>query len=248
MSRRRIGLWLLAALVAASILALALLPPIAQPAGYHRFADRRQILGIPNFWNVVSNLPFLLVGLAGVRELLLRKPQGVLGELRPAWLVFFLGAAGVALGSAWYHLAPTDASLTWDRLPMTVCLTSLLVILLGEHLEPRQARHLLPPLLVLGLASVVYWRLTGDLRLYVLVQFLPLLLIALLLLLFPSRLTKVHLMWLLLLAYGVAKGLEAADAWVFSLGGWVSGHTLKHLAAAAGMYALLWALRLRRPI
>ncbi len=41
-----------------------------QAAGYHEFADTRIFLGIPNFLNVISNIPFLLVGILGLRFLL----------------------------------------------------------------------------------------------------------------------------------------------------------------------------------
>jgi hypothetical protein len=100
--------------------------------------------------------------------------------------------------------------------------------------------------------SVVYWYFTeaagrGDLRLYVIVQFLPVVLIPLMLLFFPSRLSRVRLIWAVLGAYGLAKLFELADEWVFSLAHMVSGHTLKHLAAALGAYVFLLAVRRRHP-
>ena len=41
--------------------------------------------------------------------------------------------------------------------------------------------------------------------------------------------------------YGLAKVLEAVDRIIYSLGGVVSGHTLKHVAAALSTY---WILRM----
>ena len=54
-------------LVAGSLAGLLLLPPISQDQGYHHFADQRTLFGVPNFWNVVSNLPFMAVGSVGLR-------------------------------------------------------------------------------------------------------------------------------------------------------------------------------------
>jgi hypothetical protein len=98
--------------------------------------------------------------------------------------------------------------------------------------------------LLAGLASVLYWRATDDLRPYVLVQFLPVLLIPLVLLLYPRRGSAG--LWLALACYVLAKALEQFDGQVYAaLGGVISGHSLKHLAAAAGMAALFGSLRSR---
>ena len=234
-------------------LAVALHAPIPQPSAYHVFADQRRILGIPNFWNVVSNLPLLLVGLAGVRALAGRSPQGTLTSLRGAYFCFFLGGILVAFGSAYYHLAPSNDTLTWDRLPMTIVFMAFFSIIIGEHLSPSLGRRLLVPLLLLGLASVVYWYLSeraqhGDLRLYILVQYLPAALLPAVLLLFPSRLSHVGLVWAVLGMYALAKLFEVTDRLVFSFGHIVSGHTLKHVVAALGMYIFLLALKQRRSV
>ena len=232
--------------------AVALQGPIAQPPGYHAFADQRRIWGVPNFWNVVSNLPFLVVGLMGTVELVRQWPQGALASLRAAYLSFFAGTFLVAFGSAYYHYAPTDLSLAWDRLPMTIVFMAFFAIIIGEHINPRVGRLLLVPLIALGVISVVYWYFTqeaghGDLRLYIIVQYLPVVLIPLILLSFPSGLSHVRLIWTVLGAYGLAKVFELADAWVYSLAHMVSGHTLKHLLAALGMYVFLLAVRRRQP-
>ncbi len=130
------------------------MPPIAQPLAYHRFADARTLLGLPNFWNVLSNLPFLLVGLAGLRWLL-GHPGASERVLRPAWLLLFAGVALVGLGSAWYHLAPSNGALVWDRLPMTLAFMALFSVVIGEHISLRLGRQALWPLLVAGVASVL---------------------------------------------------------------------------------------------
>jgi hypothetical protein len=127
---------------------------------------------------------------------------------------------------------------------MTLAFMAFFAIILGEHIDPRLPRWLLWPLLLAGVASVLYWRATDDLRPYALVQFLPVLLIPLVLLLYPKP--GRGAVWLALGCYVLAKGLEQFDGQVYeALGHAISGHSLKHLAAAAGMGALLAGLRAR---
>jgi hypothetical protein len=235
---------LLAGVVIFGVVAVIAHGPIPQTQGYHAFADQRRLIGIPNFWNVASNLPFLVVGLAGLWTLRRRPTPGVLPALFPAYLSFFFGTILVAIGSGYYHLSPSDGSLVWDRLPMAVTFMAFLAVLIGEQIAPEIGARSLIPLLVVGILSVVYWWFTerqggGDLRPYVIVQFLPLVLVPLLLLLFPSPLTRVSLLWDLLAAYALAKLLELLDGPVFKILHAISGHSLKHLVAALGAYLLV---------
>jgi hypothetical protein len=232
--------------------AVTLYGPIPQPADYHAFADGRALLGVPNFADTLSNVPFLAVGLAGLFLLRRGVPPGGLPALRPAYVTLFAGTALLGPGSAWYHLAPSNPTLTWDRLPMTVAFMSFLTIVIGEHVGVRLARRLHLPLLLAGVLSVVYWRATdsgdgGDLRPYVLVQFVPMLLVPATLLLYRCALEPTWHLWALVACYGAAKGLELADEPVLAATGFVGGHTLKHLASAAGLAFLLPALVRRRP-
>ena len=110
------GGWLLAAVASVAIVGTLLAPRIPQDPSYHLFADTRTIGGIPNFWNVISNLPFALVGIYGlarVRRLASR-------ALRPGYIVFCVAVIGVCFGSAYYHYAPSTPALVWDRLPMAI--------------------------------------------------------------------------------------------------------------------------------
>jgi len=226
--------------------------PVAQDPAYHQFADRRTWLGIPNCWNVLSNLPFVLVGLAGLSELTGRAPTGMLPEVGAAYRTFFAGLVLVGVGSGYYHLRPTDATLVWDRLPMTLSFMAFFAVILAEHISRPLGRKLLWPLIFAGIASVLYWYWTelagkGDLRLYGLVQFLPMLLVPLILLLFPSRLSGTGYLWAVLGAYGLAKLAELADEDLFEALGGISGHAVKHLLGAAGGYCFLLAIRHRGP-
>jgi hypothetical protein len=227
------------------VLALALHGPIPQDPRYHDFADRRRLFGIPNFWNVISNVPFLLIGLAGLRVLNRDVAMGF--AQRPAHCVFFLALIGLSLGSAWYHLSPSNVRLTWDRLPMALAFMAFLTIVIGDRVDEDVARVLLPALLAFGSASVAHWsasekRGRGDLRLYLLVQFLPLILIAFITVLFPATFAKNVTTWGVLAAYGVAKVLEILDRRIFAVHGVISGHTLKHVAAGAGLYLMVVAM------
>lgn len=241
-------LWLIAGLAALAAVGLALLPPLPQDPRYHEFADSRTLLGIPHFWNVVSNLPFLAVGLLGLPAAWSGK--GRLPTLQTHYLLFFAGVFLTGLGSAYYHWQPDNQTLVWDRLPMTIAFMAFFALIIGEHIDIRAGQRLLWPLLTLGLASVWYWQWTearghGDLRPYAIVQFVPMLVIPLLLLLLPSRFSGTGYLWALLLAYGLAKVLEFFDRAMFEWLGAIGGHPLKHLAAALGAWAFCLALRHR---
>jgi len=227
-------------------------PPLAQDPAYHHMADHRACWMISNCLNVVSNLPFALVGWLGL-AMVVRPGSGRATPFADAWErwpygVLFGGTALTALGSVYYHLAPDNARLVWDRLPMTLGFMGLLTALVAERVSLRVGRILLWPLVLLGVGSVAYWYWSelqgrGDLRLYVLVQFGSLVLVLLLLLLYPAR--DFGYLFTGLGAYAAAKVLEATDAPVFALGRIVSGHTLKHLAAAGAAACLVAMLRAR---
>lgn len=236
-----------AALAAGLLMALAT-PPFAQDPAYHRFADDRALAGVPNFWNVATNLPFLLVGAFGLARLdRLRRP-----ELRNEVRIFASGVALVAFGSALYHFAPSNATLVWDRLPMTVGFMALFSLIVRDRLSERLGRRALGPLLALGAASVAYWYATelegaGDLRFYFVVQFLPMLLIPLILLTGPGAGgLRAGWIWATLAIYLLAKQAESHDRALYEATALLSGHSLKHLiAAGAVLCALLAALRPR---
>ena len=230
------------------------LPPIPQDPAYHDFIDQRTLYGVPNFWNVISNVPFVIAGLLGLLLLAGRRPvPGGLPELRTAARVFFTGVLLTGFGSAYYHLEPSNASLFWDRLPMTLSFMAFFAMIIGENLSSGAGRALLWPLLAVGVLSVVYWHITertghGDLRPYGLVQFLPMVLIPLILLMFRSRFNGAVFLWAMLAAYVVSKITEYYDAELYTATGVLSGHSIKHIAAAIGTLFICIALRRRRPV
>jgi hypothetical protein len=238
---------------------LLLVSPLAQDPMYHDFADQRTLLGIPHCLNVVSNAPFLIVGVLGIWFLIRDRKgasSGAFLESRERWPfhIFFLGVALTAFGSGYYHLNPDNGRLLWDRLPITVSFMAFFAATIAERISMRAGFGLLLPALAAGVGSAVYWHFTelqgrGDLRWYVLVQFYPLVAIPLMLLLFPPRYDGAGNIWLALACYGLAKVFEyhPVDSGTFALGEIVSGHTLKHLAAAVGAYWILRWLQHRRP-
>ena len=246
--RRVVALVLTAALPVIAV--FAFVDPVPQPPGYFRFADARTIAGIPNFWNVVSNLLFLVFGATGI-VMLQRGRLAVLPGLRSACYALFAGITLTAFGSGWFHLHPGNDSLFWDRLPMTVAFMSLLAIILGEHVSVSVGRRSLVPLLLAGAASVFYWDITeaaghGDLRFYGIVQFLPMLLIPAVMILYPSAFDRHRFLWGVFGLYALSKVFEALDAQVLLATGLVSGHSLKHLAASFVPLLLIRGMRNRK--
>ena len=251
----RFRIAVLITLTAGVIVLALLLPRIAQPAAYHAFADQRTMFGIPNFWNVISNAAFIPVGLAAL-WVMLRNPKPRFGVPFEQWayIVAFSGVLLVGLGSGYYHLHPDNRTLFWDRLPMTLVFMALLAAVITERIHAKIGALLLMPFLLLGILSAEVWRrgeLTGvgDLRFYLLVQFYPMLAIPLMMALFPARYTRTRDMAWLMLWYIVAKALEQWDGAVFrATGGIMSGHALKHLAAALAVAALVVMVARREPL
>jgi hypothetical protein len=235
-NKRRVVILLV--LMVASLFSLLLLPPIPQNQNYHDFADQWTFLGIPNFWNVVSNFPFVVIGAAGVWQ----------SRRDPAIVLLFLGILLTGFGSAYYHLDPDDRSLFWDRLPMAISFMAILAIAIEERVDAKAGSILLWPLVAVGIFSLLLWRWTGDLRLYGWVQFFPCLAVPLLFLLFRPKYTGTSY-WLVAAAlYALAKVFEFYDEAIYSFGSIMSGHTLKHFAAAAACFTILMYFRIRRPI
>jgi hypothetical protein len=227
---------ILLGLTAASLVGLLLLPAIPQAQSYHQLADQRTLFGVPNFWNVVSNLPFIAVGAAGLWQVR-NDPGGVL---------LFLGIFLTGFGSSYYHWHPDDGTLFWDRLPMTFCFTAILAIAIEERVNARVGALLLWPLVATGVISLLLWRQAGDLRLYGWVQFFPCLAVPLMFVLFPPKYTGTS-QWVIAAAiYALAKLFEFFDAAIYSAGNLLSGHTLKHFAAGAACFMVLRHFQTRK--
>jgi hypothetical protein len=227
----KVALFVAVLALAAIVGTFLALSPFPQDPDYHRFADQRAFFGIPNFWNVLSNLPFLVIG-------------WMLWKRAP---VFALGLMATALGSGLYHWKPNDATLLWDRVGIVIAAMALVSLLVEEY-AGGYGRITLIIGEGIGIASLILWYATGDLRLYGVVQFFPALLIIALPLVFRPRHTAYGVLALVLVFYAIAKLCETYDAAIYRQLSVVSGHTLKHLAAAIATAAIwLWLVK-RRPV
>lgn len=242
--------------------------PIAQEPGYHHFADTRPLsvagARIPNALNVLTNLPFAIVGLLGLgflRRGPTRDPDGPyrpgahtafesLRE-RPAYVLFFAGVLLTTFGSGYYHLAPTTTRLFWDRLPMAVAFSAIVAAVLAERVSVYWSRMALLPLVFVGIASVVWWRITelqghGDLRAYLFVQLFPVLAVPLMVALFPARYSRGVELLFVVLVYVGAKVTEHLDVAIWEVTRHVvSGHSVKHVLAALSTWLVVDMLKKR---
>lgn len=237
------------------VVLMSIYGPFPQAQSYHNFADTRVFLGIPHTGDVLTNLGFFIVGGWGLWFL---AQPGLSGQTfidcseYRLYRWFFAGVFLTALGSGWYHLEPNNYRLVCDRLPMAVAFMSIFAVMISERVKLSTGITLLVPLVTIGVASILYWIWTehvgeGDLRWYLLVQFYPLLTIALMLLLLPSPYTLGNYYWGMFVFYTAAKVVEILDHEIFDLTvGLISGHNLKHLLAAAGAAWLLRMLWLRQ--
>jgi len=236
-------------LVVIGFVALFALEPIPQDLNYHLFADTRSLFGIPNFNDVASNAGFALIGALGVSAVAGRKRRDIFvqsPDARP-YVVFFIGVALVSLGSAYYHWAPSNDRLLWDRLPMSIAFMAFCSAIIADRIHAKAGNTwLLPILVALGLLSLVYWNWSeslgrGDLRFYGFVQYYPIIVLPVVCWLFPEhRYTAGRYIVWVIAWYGLSKVLEHFDGEVFDLlGQTISGHTLKHLAAAVATFVVL---------
>lgn len=245
---RALGLWLLVGALAG----LAwMLPPIAQPPGYHDFADQRVCWGLPRCLDTASNALFVLAGALGLR--FVQRGQGAWRDRREAWPygLFFLAMILVGAGSGYYHLAPDNARLLGDRLAMMLAFMAWFAAVVCERVGPRAGLRLLPLAIAAGLGSAAWWgwseaRGMGDLRSYLLMQVYPVLLVPLLLCLYPPRYSGDRTILAVVGLYLLALLFDLGDRPVFALtGGRVSGHSIKHAVAALAVLGVLLHLRQR---
>lgn len=218
------------------IIVILFIGPIAQNQEYHLFADHRFLYSIPNFWNVVSNIPFLFVGIFGSFFCFREVSKNTDYQAVAAFFVFFAGVFLTGIGSAYYHLNPSNETLFWDRLPMTISFMAFFTIVISEFISIKLGARLFIPLLIFGIFSLLYWKITestgvGDLRFYILVQFLPIILISAILILYKNN-NGTALYYLVLSTYLLAKLFEINDNLIFSTNHIMSGHSIKHIIAA----------------
>jgi len=242
---------ILLATVVVLVGAVWLLGPLQQNLTYHAFADQRPIGPIANGLNVLSNLFFLVVGVRGIANVIKHMVDERDRTLRQQYLIFFMGVILVGFGSGYYHFTPANITLVWDRLAMVVAIMAFGGAAVSELISRAWGKRIFIPLLILGVASVLYWFWSerqghGDLRPYVLAQFMPFILILLMAFLYKApKVFVVNFSWLLIF-YGIAKVFEMYDAAFFRMtGNMLSGHSMKHMAAAGGIFFVVRYVRQR---
>lgn len=230
-------------LLAALALAIALAclgPAIPQYAHYHAFADQRTLWGIPHAMDVLSNLPFAVMGAWGLLRLGSTDNSQPTGVQRPLAVLFFAGLILTALCSTWYHLLPEDGGLTVDRIGMVSAFAGLLGLATADRISARAGWWTAGALLTMGSIAVYVWAISANLLPWALLQGGGMLLIVLL-----ATRKPITDAWGLPLAaviawYVLAKALELSDNTVFTLThGLISGHTLKHIAAAMAAWPVI---------
>jgi len=219
------------------VLGAVLLPATPQPLAYHDFADRRAFFGIPNFFDVASNALFLLGGVLGLYAVY--RARFVSAQERWPYAIFFVGVTLTAIGSTYYHLAPDNQRLFWDRLPMAVAFMALICAQVTDRVSVRAGLRLLAPLVLVGVASVLYWRMTeragaGNVIPYAVLQAWSVLVLVFIAALYRSRYSHATAIYWVFVVYLAAKIFESFDRGIYELTGFISGHTLKHLAAGVG--------------
>lgn len=242
---------LLLLLVAIVTAALFIHGPIPQITGYNDFANQCSWLGLHNGENVLTNLPFLIFGIWGVWRL---RHFAIDSKIeRFAWYGFFMGVTLTAFGSSYYHLEPDNYRLVWDRLPITFSFICLFTAVLAERVSTKLAATSFLPMVVYSIASVIYWYITetsgaSDMRPYILVQLLPLMLIPLLMILYKPRYSHAWMLLMVAAWYLLAKVFEGFDGIVYQWNGHISGHGIKHLLAAMACAQVIWMLEKRKII
>jgi hypothetical protein len=230
------------------LLIVALIGPhIAQPAHIHDYADQRALWGIPCALDVLSNLPFALMGALGLLQLA-RLPREALDRgQRFCAALFFAGLLVTAVGSSWYHLRADDPGLAVDRVAMSVAFAGLLGLVAATRISGRSGIGLALALLVLAPLSVFVWLFTGNVLAWAVVQFGGLLLVLLLPATVPPLPGALDVRWMLVVAaYAIAKLFEVADHVVYEATGQLfSGHTAKHVVAALAAWPVLSAIAQR---
>ena len=252
---RRIRLAAIAGITILAVVALLSVPRLPLDAHYHDFADARTLFGIPNALDVLSNIPFLIVGLWGVCWLVKPSSRASFSDNRERipYVVFFVGVALTGAGSFWYHLAPSDSRLPWDLLPMTCSFVSMVVVTFMERISVPVGTIALVPVLLGGISSVAYWSISeshgrGDYKFYLFVQFFSPVLLALIVALFPPRYSGMRYLVVAFSLFVAAKVFELLDGQIYGWGAVVSGHTLKHLTAAISCCWILRMLEVRYPL
>ncbi len=221
---------------------------IEQPQWYHEFADDRTFFGIPNTADVLSNLALLIPGVIGL-ALVKEMHQKGGGYSDPFELVIiaslFAGITLTFIGSMWYHLEPNDATMIWDRMPMTIVFASICSLVIADRMSVELAKKIHVPLMITGIISVLLWHWTGDLRPFFFFKHEPIIIIVTLLIFGKATYDRETDYFIALGLFLLATVLELADSTIYGITTIISGHTLKHILAGIACWVLLRMIQTR---
>jgi hypothetical protein len=237
--------WILAGISLVALILTAALKPMPNPPAYHDFADKRALFAVANSLDVLSNFAFVLSGVLGL-FFTLRRGSALSPDQKLCYATMFAGLVLTSAGSAYYHLAPNNARLVWDRLPMTIALAGFIAALLTDRIG-RIGLRLMPLIAATGIVSVIQWGWSeehghGDVRWYAFYQGMTMIAGIAVMVMFPSRYQGTREFVIAAACNVAAKIFEFLDKPIFALGGIVSGHTLKHLSAGLGFLPLVCLL------
>lgn len=227
----------LAAVVLAPLILVAMMHPVIRGAGFHVYADQRTTLGIPHIGDVLSNLPFVIVGLFGMWH-----ARDITGLPRGLVLAFFASVACIGLGSGLYHLTPSDATLAVDWLPIALTASLMVALLVHDRIDPTLGWIVTAVATAASVGSIAWWWFTLDARWYGLVQLTSIALVPVIVILYPRG--RLERGWLLagVACFVLARLVHAQDRALLDASGVISGHTLKHLLAASATWCVLRSL------
>lgn len=204
-----------------------------QDPSFHNFADSHDMMGLFNFHNVTSNLPFCIVAYLGIKDYFNDKANYTI-----SWLAFFVGVFLVGPGSAYYHYNPNNDTLVWDRIPMTIAFMGITSAAFCNLYKIKEEAKVLFPLIALGIGSVILWHFTNDLRVYAWVQITPILTMFYIAFAYPTEKLKPKYLVGAILFYVLAKTTEKYDQQIFDMIHY-SGHSIKHLLASITVLILV---------
>ena len=223
--------------------------PISQPQSYHSFADGREFISIPNTLDVVSNLAIIYPGIIGLSFVHERRKKAILSEDEMSiQITLFSGMLLTFAGSIWFHLDPNDSTLLWDRLGMSVVIGSCISLMIHDMWDKNLAGKIHIPILVMSIVSVLWWPVFDDLRIYFIVKHQPFVIFPLLIFFGHKTYDLISGYYWALSLFILATFFEFTDQLIFDLTRFISGHTLKHIAAGIGLWLLMIMLRDRKPI
>lgn len=225
-----------------AIISLILWPklPTQDRPDYFDFVDTASLLGfIPNWQNVLSNIPFLFIGIVGI-QWIRRNENSLKKNFNLAGIYFSVALLLTAFGSSYFHWEPNPQTLFWDRLPMALGFGALCSLITIDRLFPNLPTSIVNIICLLSLLTVINWGYGNhDLRLYLILQFVGGFYVLLVTVCTKSNILKNQTVFVSLGFYILAKILEVYDKQIFHMIIVSSGHALKHLSAAISAYLIL---------